>query len=54
MSMREIRNSDGKLIGKINEINGALELFIKLKDCMTLIVFSVDGKLSIINTKITA
>ena len=47
--MREIRNADGRLVCRVNEATGAVE--IKAKACVTLIERQQDGKIRIINTK---
>ncbi|MFV0485412.1 MAG: hypothetical protein ACK5MU_04300 [Candidatus Saccharimonadales bacterium] len=47
--MKEIRNSDGRLVCRINETTGAVEICIK--GCITLIERQPDGEIKIINTK---
>ncbi len=50
--MREIRNSDGRLVCRINERTGAVE--ISVKGCVTLIQRTHDGKVEVVNRKKTA
>ena len=47
--MREIRNSDGRLVCRIDEVSGTVEIIVK--GCVTLIERSKDGKVNIINRK---
>ena len=47
--MREIRNIDNRLVCRIDEDTGTIE--IKIKDCTTLIKRNQDGKCAVINTK---
>ena len=43
--MREVRNSDGRLVCRIDERTGAIE--IKVKGCVSLIERTYDGKITI-------
>jgi len=45
--MREVRNSDGRLVCRLNETSGTVE--IKIKNRITLIFRTPDGKTKIIN-----
>ena len=45
--MREIRNSDGRLVCLVDEHTGAVE--ISVKGCVTLIKRNILGEISIIN-----
>jgi len=45
--MREVRNSDGRLVCRIDERTGAVE--ISVKGCVTLIKRGIFGNISIIN-----
>ncbi len=47
--MREIRNSDGRLVCRIDERTGVVEICIK--GCKTVIERDSDGNISIVNTK---
>jgi len=47
--MREIRNSDGRLVCRVDDASGTVE--IKIKDCITLIKLNPDGTTEIINVK---
>ena len=47
--MEEVRNIDGKLVCRINEAEGTLE--IKIKDCITVIKIKPDDKIEIKNYK---
>ena len=47
--MYEVRNSDGRLVCRIDEHTGAVE--ISIKGCATLIKRNVFGKIRVINTK---
>ena len=47
--MLDIRNSEGRLVCRINERTGAVE--INIKGCITLIERPKDGKIKIINSK---
>jgi hypothetical protein len=47
--MREIRNSDGRLVCHIEDSTGTVE--IRIKDCITLITRTPDGKTEVVNTK---
>jgi hypothetical protein len=49
--MSEIRNLDGRLVCRIDESTGTVE--IKIKDCITLIRVDAKGKTEIINLKNT-
>ena len=50
--MREVRNSDGRLVCRINETTGAVE--ISIKGCVTLIIRNPDGTVEIVHSKRTA
>lgn len=50
--MSEIRNLDGKLVCRIDNQSGIVE--IKIKDCITLIKVNTDGTTKVINQKSTA
>jgi hypothetical protein len=50
--MREIRNSDGRLVCRINERTGEVE--IQVKGCVTLIRRTDGGEIKIVNTRKTA
>ena len=50
--MSEIRNLDGKLVCRIDDASGTVE--IKIKDCITLIKVNLDGTTKVINQKSTA
>ncbi len=50
--MSEIRNLDGKLVCRIDDASGIVE--IKIKDCITLIKVNPDGSTKVINRKTTA
>ena len=50
--MREVRNSDGRLVCRVNEATGAVEICIK--GCLTLIERTRDGKIKVVNTRKTA
>ena len=47
--MREIRNSDGRLVCKIDEHTGAIE--ISVKGCVTVIKQTKDGGIKVVNKK---
>ncbi len=47
--MSEIRNLDGKLVCRIDDVSGIVE--IKVKDCITLIKVNPDGITKVINRK---
>ncbi|MDR1538126.1 MAG: hypothetical protein LBU32_09060 [Clostridiales bacterium] len=47
--MQEVRNSDGRLVCRIDDATGTVE--IRIKDCTTLITRTPDGKTEVINTK---
>jgi len=47
--MRDIRNTDGKLVCRVDEIGGIIE--IVHKGCKTLIRFKPDGTTEVINIK---
>jgi len=47
--MQEIRNSDGRLVCRINEEAGFIE--ISIKGCLTWIQWSPGGKLKITHTR---
>lgn len=47
--MREIRNSDGRLVCCLDKATGTVE--IKIKDCTTLIKRNTDGTTEVINFK---
>lgn len=47
--MREVRNSDGRLVCLIDENTGAVEICIK--GCVTLIEQLPDGEIRITNSK---
>ena len=49
---REIRNDDDRLVCKVDDITGAVE--ISIKDCVTLIERDSNGKIEIINTRKSA
>jgi hypothetical protein len=46
--MKEVRNIQGKLVCRIDEEGKIVE--IAVKGCITVIRFSEDGKVSVINT----
>jgi hypothetical protein len=50
--MCEIRNSDGRLVCRIDERAGEVE--IKAKGCVTLLKLQPDGTISVVNIKETA
>jgi hypothetical protein len=50
--MREVRNSDGRLVCRINEDTGAVEICVK--GCVTLIERQPDGEIRIVNSITTA
>jgi predicted NAD/FAD-binding protein len=50
--MREVRNSDGRLVCRIDEATGTVE--IRIKGCVTRIERRPDGKMIIVNTGKTA
>lgn len=50
--MSEIRNLDGKLVCRIDDASGIVE--IKIKNCITLIKINPDGTTKVINRKATA
>jgi len=50
--MREIRNSDGKLVCRIDEITGTVEIVVK--GCVTLIERAEDGEIKVVNHKKSA
>ena len=50
--MRNIKNMDGKLVCKVDEKNGLVE--IVYKGCKTMIRFKPDGTVEIANTKTAA
>lgn len=45
--MEEVRNSQGKLVCRVDKLNKTVE--IVLKGCTTLICFSDDGTISVTN-----
>jgi hypothetical protein len=47
--MRDVRNSDGRLVCRIDEATGTVE--IRIKGCVTLIERGPDGKPVIVNLK---
>ena len=47
--MNEVRNLDGKLVCRIDDVLGIIE--IKVKDCITQIKINPDGSTNIINHK---
>jgi predicted Rdx family selenoprotein len=47
--MREVRNADGRLVCRVDETTGAVE--IRVKDCVTLIEREQDGGITIVNGK---
>lgn len=47
--MREIRNSDGRLVCCLDETTGIVE--IRMKNCTTLIKRNLDGTTEVINIK---
>jgi len=47
--MREIRNSDGRLVCRIDDATGIVE--IKIKDCTTVIKRNLDGTTEVMNLK---
>jgi hypothetical protein len=50
--MREVRNSDGRLVCRVDEVTGKVEIVIK--GCVTLIERTEKGEIKIINIKKTA
>ena len=47
--MREIRNSDGRLVCKVDERASAIE--ICAKGCVTRIEWTQDGQIKVVNSK---
>lgn len=47
--MREVRNSDGRLVCRIDETTGTIE--IKVKNCTTLIKRNKDGANEVVNLR---
>ena len=47
--MREIRNSDGRLVCKVDERTGAVEIIVK--GCITTVERTQDGKIKVVNSK---
>jgi hypothetical protein len=47
--MREVRNSDGRLVCKVDERTGAVE--ISIKGCVTLIERTEDGRIKVVHRK---
>lgn len=47
LNMEEVRNSQGKLVCRVDKASKTVE--IVLKGCTTLICFSDDGQISVIN-----
>lgn len=47
--MREVRNSDGRLVCCLDDATGTVE--IRIKNCTTLIKRNPDGTNEVINTK---
>ncbi|MDD4494680.1 MAG: hypothetical protein PHV32_10120 [Eubacteriales bacterium] len=47
--MQEVRNSDGRLVCRLDEFTNTIE--IKLKDCTTRIKFNLDGTAEVVNIK---
>ena len=47
--MREIRNSEGRLVCRIDETTGTVEIIVK--GCVTLIERPQDGSVKVINRK---
>ena len=47
--MREVRNSDGRLVCRIDEFGTEIE--ISIKNCVTLIKLGTNGNVEITNTK---
>ena len=47
--MRDVRNLDRKLVCRIDETKGIVE--IALKDCKTLICLAPDGKIEVTNAR---
>jgi len=50
--MSEIRNLDGRLVCRVDEMTGTVE--IKIKDCITLIQVKPDGTTEVVNRKASA
>jgi len=50
--MREIRNTDDRLVCRVDESTGAVE--IRLRECVTVIMRTPTGEIKIVNTKKTA
>ena len=50
--MREVRNSEGRLVCRVDERTGAVE--ISIKGCVTLIERTQDGGIKVVNSKETA
>ena len=48
--MHEIRNSDGRLVCRIDEAAGIVEIYIK--GCLTQIQWTPEGKVRIAHTRI--
>jgi hypothetical protein len=47
--MRDVRNSDGRLVCRIEEATGTVE--IRIKGCVTYIKRSPDGGIEVVNDK---
>lgn len=47
--MHEVRNSDGRLVCRMNEATSTIE--IKLKNCTTRITFTTDGTAEVVHVK---
>ena len=47
--MREIRNSEGRLVCRVDEITGTVEIIVK--NCVTLIERTKDGEIKVVNSK---
>ncbi len=47
--MREVRNSDGRLVCRIDEITGEVE--IRIKGCITLIKGISHNRIEVVNLK---
>ena len=50
--MREVRNSEGRLVCRIDERTGAVEIIVK--GCVTVIERTQDGGVKVVNRKKSA
>jgi hypothetical protein len=49
--MREVRNTDGRLMAKYDKVTGRLEM--RVKDCVTVVIFPPGTEIEIVNSKKT-